>query len=82
MKAQMTWMAQGVIVALAVGAAQAVTFTWVPVSGTNDWNTPANWTPAGPPGVSNIADTATLPAAAVGVINYNATGPTFSGLNV
>jgi hypothetical protein len=82
MKTQIKWMMAGLIAAMAVGVAQAVTFTWVPVSGTSDWNTPANWTPAGPPGSSNVADTATIPAAAVGVINYNAAGPTFSGLNL
>ena len=82
MKTRMKRMALEWFVVLAISAAQAVTFTWVPVSGTNDWNTPANWTPAGPPGASNIADTATIPAAAVGVINYNAAGPAFSGLNV
>jgi hypothetical protein len=82
MKTKMKRMMLGWIAALAAGTAQAVTFTWVPASGTNDWNAPANWTPAGPPGSSNSADTATIPAAAVGVINYDASGPTFSGLNV
>ena len=82
MKAWMKRMALGSIVALAGWSAQAVAFTWVPVSGTNDWNTPANWTPSGPPGTSGVADTATISAAAAGVINYNAAGPTFSGLNI
>ena len=37
------WMALGGLVALAVGSARAGAFTWVPVSGVSDWNTPANW---------------------------------------
>jgi hypothetical protein len=82
MKTQVKRIVLGWGVALTAASVQAVAFTWVPASGTNDWNTPASWTPAGPPGSSNVADTATIPAAAVGVINYNAAGPTFSGLNV
>ncbi len=62
--------------------AEAAGFTWLPQTGSNDWSVAENWTPAGPPGASNILDTATIPAAATGVINYDVAGSTFSNLNV
>ena len=60
----------------------AADFSWLPTESENDWNTPENWTPDGPPGSSNILDTATIPASTTGVINYNSQGSTFANLNV
>lgn len=70
------------LVAALVRVAVAAGFTWLPQTGSNDWSVAENWTPAGPPGASNILDTATIPASATGVINCNAAGPTFSSLIV
>ena len=45
----------GLTLATPIARAQT-TYTWVaPLAGTGTWSTPANWSPAGPPGTGDIA---------------------------